>query len=144
MTNRQLLGILGSAILFIGVFMPIVKLPVVGEMNYFHNGRGDGVIVLALAVTSFVLVLIWWYRQIWITSLGSAAVLAFTFFNFQSKMSQATRQMETELKDNPFRGLADLAVQSVQLQWGWAVLVIGIVLLIAVAAMKDTADDWSR
>jgi Ca2+/Na+ antiporter len=144
MTNRQLLGILGSAILFIGVFMPIVKLPVVGEMNYFHNGRGDGVIVLALAVTSFVLVLIRWYRQIWITSLGSAAVLAFTFFNFQSKMSQATRQMETELKDNPFRGLADLAVQSVQLQWGWAVLVIGIVLLIAVAAMKDTADDWSR
>jgi Ca2+/Na+ antiporter len=144
MTNRQLLGILGSAILFIGVFMPIVKLPVVGEMNYFHNGRGDGVIVLALAVTSFVLVLIRWYRQIWITSLGSAAVLAFTFFNFQSKMSQATRQMETELKDNPFRGLADLGVQSVQLQWGWAVLVIGIVLLIAVAAMKDTADDWSR
>jgi hypothetical protein len=62
----------------------------------------------------------------------------------QSKMSQATRQMETELKDNPFRGLADLAVQSVQLEWGWAVLVIGIVLLIAVAAMKDTADDWSR
>jgi hypothetical protein len=47
MTKRQLLGIIGSAILFIGVFMPIVKLPVVGEMNYFHNGRGDGVIILA-------------------------------------------------------------------------------------------------
>jgi len=144
MTTRQLLGILGSAILFIGVFMPIVKLPVMGELNYFHNGRGDGVIILALAVTSFIFVLIRWYRQLWITSLGSAAVLAFTFFNFQSKMSQATRQMETELKDNPFRGLADLAVQSVQLQWGWAVLVIGIAFLIVVAAMKDTDDDWSQ
>ena len=139
MTNRQLLGIFGSAILFIGVFMPIVKLPVVGEMNYFHNGRGDGVIILALAVTSFVFVLIRWYRQLWITSLSSAAVVAFTFFNFQSKMSQATRQLETELK-----GLADLAVQSVQLQWGWAVLVIGIAFLIVVAAMKDTVDDWSH
>ena len=144
MTKRQLLGVLGSAILFIGVFMPIVKLPVVGEMNYFHNGRGDGVIILALAVTSFVFVLIQWYRQLWITSLSSAAVLAFTFFNFQSTMSQATRQMEAELKDNPFRGLADLAVQSVQLQWGWAVLVIGIACLIVVAAMKDTDDDWSH
>jgi hypothetical protein len=119
MTNRQLLGILGSAILFIGVFMPMVKLPVVGDMNYFQNGRGDGVIILVLAVISFLLVLIGWYRELWITSLGSAAVLAFTFFNFQSKMSQATTQLETELKDNPFRGLADLAVQSVQLQWGW-------------------------
>jgi len=144
MSNRRLLGILGSAILFIGVFMPIVKLPVVGEMNYFHNGRGDGVIILALAATSFVFVLIRWYRQLWITSLGSAAVLAFTFFNFQSKMSQATRQMETELKDNPFRALADLAVQSVHLLWGWAVLVIGIAFLIVVAAMKDTDDDWSH
>jgi hypothetical protein len=144
MTNRQLLGILGSAILFIGVFMPMVKLPVVGDMNYFQNGRGDGVIILVLAVISFLLVLIGWYRELWITSLGSAAVLAFTFFNFQSKMSQATTQLETELKDNPFRGLADLAVQSVQLQWGWAVLVIGIVLLIVVAAMKDIGDDWAR
>jgi len=93
MTTRQLLGILGSAILFIGVFMPIVKLPVVGELNYFHNGRGDGVIILALAVTSFIFVLIRWYRQLWITSPASAAVLAFTFFNFQSKMSQATSQI---------------------------------------------------
>jgi hypothetical protein len=124
--------------------MPIVKLPVVGEINYFHNGRGDGVLVLVLAVASFVLVLIRWYRELWITALGAAAIMAFTFFNFRSEMSQATRQMETELKDNPFRGLADLAVQSVQLQWGWAVLVIGIAFLIVVAAMKDTDDDWSH
>jgi hypothetical protein len=59
-------------------------------------------------------------------------------------MSQATTQLDTELKDNPFRGLADLAVQSVQLQWGWAVLVIGIVFLIVAAAMKDIGDDWAR
>jgi len=104
----------------------------------------EGRTIWIVAVTSFVFVLIRWYRQLWITSLSSAAVVAFTFFNFQSKMSQATRQMETELADNPFRGLADLAVQSVQLQWGWAVLVIGIAFLIVVAAMKDTVDDWSH
>ena len=144
MNNRQLLGILGSATLFIGVFMPIVKLPIVGELNYLHNGRGDGVFILILAVVSLVLVLIRWYRELWITSLGSAAVLAYTFFNLQSKIGQIETQMATDLKDNPFRGLADLAVKSIQLQWGWAVLVIGIVLLIAAAAMKDTAADWSR
>ena len=40
-------------------------------------------------------------------------------------------------------GLADIAVQSVQLQWGWAVLVIRIVHLIAAAAMKDTAKEFA-
>jgi hypothetical protein len=144
MTIRQLLGILGSTLLFLGVFMPIVKLPVVGDLNYFANGRGDGVLVLGLAVVSLVFVLIKWYRELWITSLGSAAILAFTFFNLQSKMSQMKAQVETDLKDNPFKGLADLAIQSVQLQWGWAVLVIAVVMLIATAAMKDAAKDWSR
>jgi hypothetical protein len=50
MTIRQLLGILGSTLLFLGVFLPIVKLPVVGDLNYFANGRGDGVLVLGLAL----------------------------------------------------------------------------------------------
>jgi hypothetical protein len=53
------------------------------------------------------------------------------------------KEKQTDLKDNPFRGLADVAVQSIQLQWGWAVLVIGIVLLVAAAAMKDTSKDFA-
>jgi hypothetical protein len=142
--NRQLLGILGSAILFVGVFLPIVRLPVVGDMNYFQNGRGDGVIVLVLSIVSLVLVLIRSYRELWTTALGSAAVLAFTFFNLQSTISEGKRQMESDLKDNPFRGLADLAMQSVQLQWGWAALIIGVALLISVAAMRDAADEWAH
>jgi hypothetical protein len=113
-------------------------------MNYFAKGRGDGVLVLMLAVASLALVLPRCYRELWITSLGSTAALAFTFFNLQSKMTQMKAQMDTDVKDNPFRGFADLAMQSVQLQWGWAVLVIGIALLIAAAAMRDKAGDWSR
>ena len=144
MRNRQLVGFLGSALLFLGVFLPIVKLPIVGELNYFANGRGDGVVVLVLAVISFGLVLFRWYWELWITGVDAAAALAFTFFNFQSGMKQVETQMQTDLKDNPFRSLANVAVRSIQLQWGWAVLVIGVVLLIAAAAMRDTAKDWSQ
>jgi len=143
MRTRQLIGFLGSALLFLGVFLPIVKLPIVGDLNYVANGRGDGVLVLVLAVVSIGCVLFRWYRELWITAFGAAGVLAFTFFNFQSNIKQATTQLQTDLKDNPFRGLADVAVQSIQLQWGWAVLVIGIVLLVAAAAMKDTSKDFA-
>jgi len=45
--------------------------------------------------------------------------------------------MENELAGNPFRGLADLAMQSVQLQWGWALLIIGAIFIIVAAAMKE-------
>jgi len=48
--------------------------------------------------------------------------------------------MESELAGNPFRGLADMAMQSVQLQWGWALLIVGAALVIASAAIKDEAQ----
>jgi len=45
--------------------------------------------------------------------------------------------METSLAGNPFRGIADLAMQSIQIQWGWAVLIVGAGFLIAAAAISD-------
>lgn len=140
MNTKQLLGLIGSIILFIGVFTPIVSVPIMGNMNYFQNGRGDGTIVLGLAVISLVLVLAKKYKGLWFTGLGSMAVLAFTFINFQMKISNMKSEMENEMAGNPFRGLADMAMQSVQLQWGWALLIVGAVLVIASATVKEDSQ----
>ena len=134
---KQLLGLIGSIVLFVGVFAPIVSVPVMGNMNYFQNGKGDGTIVLVLAVVSLVLVMAKKYRGLWFTGLSSLTVMAFSFINFQMKMSEISAQMETELVGNPFRGLGDVAMQSVQLQWGWALLVVGAGLVIASAAIRN-------
>ena len=135
--TKQLLGLIGSAILFVGVFAPIISIPIMGNMNYFQNGKGDGVIVLVLAVISFILVLLKKFKGLWFTGLGSMAIMTFTFINFQMALNNTRTQMETELTGNPFRGIADMAMQSVQIQWGWALLIIGVVLLIASAAIKE-------
>jgi hypothetical protein len=137
MNTRQILGLIGSIVLFIGVFTPIVSVPIMGNMNYFQNGKGDGTLILILAVVSLVLVLTKKYKGLWFTGVGSLAVMAFTFINFQMKISDMKSQMESQLAGNPFRGLADMAMQSVQLQWGWALLIVGAGLVIAGAAMKD-------
>ena len=52
-----MLGLIGSVVLFIGVFAPIVSVPIMGNINYFQNGQGDGMIILVLAVISLILVL---------------------------------------------------------------------------------------
>jgi hypothetical protein len=64
----------------------------------------------------------------------------YTFVNFQLRMSESKAQMDKELANNPFRGIADVAVQSIQIQWGWAVMVAGAVLLIAAAATREPAS----
>lgn len=139
MITKQSLGIIGSIILFVGVFTPIVSIPILGNMNYFQNGKGDGTVVLIFAGISLVLALAKKYKGLWFTGIGSLGIMLFTFINFQIGMSQVKNQMESELAGNPFRGLADIAMQTVQLQWGWAILVVGAGLIIAAAALKNNS-----
>jgi len=141
MNTKQIFGLIGSIVLFIGVFTPIMSVPIMGNMNYFQNGKGDGTLILILAAASLVLVLTKKYKGLWFTGVGSLTVMAFTFINFQMKISEMKSQMESELAGNPFRGLADMAMQSVQLQWGWALLIVGAGLVIACAAMKDESNE---
>jgi hypothetical protein len=143
MKTKQIYGLIGSLILFIGVFCPVVSIPFAGSMNYFQNGKGDGSFILAFALISIFLVLAEKYDGLWLTSIGSMAVMLFTFVNFQSKMSQVKADMDLELSGNPFRGIADATMQSVQLEWGWAVLVIGAILLLVSAIVKTEFDSNS-
>ena len=137
MNKKQTLGLIGSVILFIGVFTPLVSLPLVGSINYFMNGKGDGTIILILAGVSLILVLVKKYKGLWLTGLASLGTILFTFINFQRRMSGVKSEMQRDLAGNPFAGLAELAVESVQLQWGWALLVVGAVLIISSAAIKE-------
>lgn len=134
---KQLLGLSGSIILFVGVFAPIVSVPIMGNINFFQNGKGDGIIVLVLAVASLALVLIQRYKWLWLTGTGCLGVTMFTFINFQLTISQMKSQMESQLAENPFRGLVDMTMQSIQLQWGWALLIVGAGLVIASAALRE-------
>lgn len=131
--QAKMLGVIGSVLLFIGVFMPIVSVPIMGNMNYFQNGKGDGVAIIVLAVASLLCTLSNKYSGLWLTGIGSLVVMGITFYQFQSKMAEAKSAMESQLAGNPFRGLADAAMQSVQLQWGWAILLVGVAAIMVTA-----------
>lgn len=137
---KKSLGLSGSVILFLGVFTPIVSAPLVGNMNYFQNGKGDGIVIIVLAVVSAILTLMELYKGLWFSGIGSLMIMAFTFFNFHAKMNEVKAQMTSELAGNPFRGIADAALQTVQIQWGWAVLVIGAILVLSAATIKEEID----
>ena len=134
---KQILGFSGSILMFLGVFAPVISVPVMGNLNYFQNGKGDGVFLLIFALASFVLMLLKMYRLLWFTGLGSLLILIYTFINIQIKISEIKNQLESQLAGNPFRGFADAAVQSFQLQWGWALLLIATFMLFSSAAISE-------
>ena len=142
MNTRTVLGVVGGVICVIGVFAPIITIPIMGSQSYFQNGRGDGTIVLLLGISTIIATLTGRYRWNWISGFGSLGLIGFMFIRFQQAIRTATSEMQAELAGNPFAGLAEIAVQSVQLSWGLPLLVSGAILTIASAAKRRiTASD---
>lgn len=135
-TQREYLGFAGSVLLFVGVFCPIINIPVVGSVNYFMNGYGDGVIILILAVAAFFSTLQRAWKGVMLSAIVAFAVMGFTFFYFHYKMNYAREQMARELANNPFGGLAENMLNMVQLSWGWAILGVGGFCLLGAALWK--------
>jgi HEAT repeat protein len=120
-------------VLLLGVFTPIFSLPVVGNVNYFDNGKGDGILILGLATISALLTLARWYRGLWATGLASIALLAFTFTTFQLRIRRLQEDVDFRWPDSAVRGLDALAADALRMEWGWAVLGLGAILLMATA-----------
>lgn len=134
---NALAGVAGAALLAIGVFCPLVSVPIMGSLNYFMNGKGDGVVVLFFAAASVGIVLWKKFRLLLVTGGATAVLMIFSFTQFHHKMGLAQADMERSMTGNPFGGLAKAAMQSIQMQWGWAVLVLGVALLIFAGAKKS-------
>ena len=131
--TATLTALAGSAALFVGVFLPIVRFPIVGSINYFSNGRGDGAIVLVLAAVSAALAVKGAHRWLMATGLPSLMLTVVTFLRLRFHIAGMNSSLQSGLEGNPFAGLAAAFAQSVQLEFGWAVLALGPVLLMIAA-----------
>ena len=132
MTNKNL-GLLGAGLTIFGVFCPIVTAPFLGGQNYFQNGNGDGTVVLLLGGVACFFILTNRFKALFVAGALSLGVSLFTFTMLIYHLHSVKTSMETDLKDNPFAGLAEMAVQSVQIQWGWLLLLGGAACMIFAA-----------
>jgi hypothetical protein len=125
------LGIGGAVALFVGVFIPIVKLPMVGGINYLGNGDGDGVIVLVLAIVSLICMVARYYPALIATGSLVICTMLYTFLMFQHRIAN----LETE--GNMFAPIGEALLESVSLDWGFPVLIVGAGLLIAAGLISS-------
>jgi hypothetical protein len=133
---RLWLGLSGSIILFVGTFAPALSVPIVGSQNFFQNGTGYGLLLLALVGISLLSVLARNYRPLLLTGIVSLGSVLVEFIVFQQRLSSIMQETNDRLANNPFRGIADVALGSIQIQWGWAVLFVGSIVLIVAGAMS--------
>jgi hypothetical protein len=134
--KRQNFGYIGAGMLFVGCFCPLISMPLGASVTYFNSGRGDGIFIVVLSLLTFAITYKKSFKWLWATGLSSLGLLLFALYNFMALINTAKDSMESTLAGNPFRGFADLAVQSVQIQWGWALLILGSLIVLVAAIMK--------
>ena len=131
MNTQKILGLSGSAVLALGAFVPIVSFPIIGSINYFNNGQGDGILIVLLAAVAAVLAFLGQYKFLWIPGGASLVLLVITLTRFIQVVNDAQSEITDSLAGNPFAGLAEGLMASVQLQWGWMLLFLGSVVIIS-------------
>ena len=141
--QRTALGLAGSLLVLGGLFAPFISLPMVGSMTYMQLGQ-EAYLLLALALLSLLLTLVRRYRGLVVTGTACLVVVLIRVVTFQVRMAEAEREMSAELSDNPFKGLAEMAVAAVQLQWGWVVVLSGAILLILAATVRSESSQVSE
>ena len=141
MSTRQLVGLMGVVLLVIGIFVPIIHLPLIGDLNYFANGKGDGVYILGLTFISLLFIFYKMYRALWFTIFCNLCIMGITLNSFFTDLAKLKEKMNLEMVNNPFRDIAETYLQAVNLQWGWGVLAGGTLLLIVCSLMPDNKSN---
>lgn len=155
--NNRILGIIGSALLIIGIFLPIISFMGILTFSFWTFIAGSlpgedptgmvtifriiGIVILLLGIVSLVLTLKNNYKPLLGTGIVALGILVFVFIKLQSLFSQASEAAS---------GGGDMGRQmagGVGMGWGFYVLVLGAIALIVAAVMKSTVPgrtgDWT-
>ena len=139
--SSQTLGFLGVAIMVAGIFAPMARLPVVGTVSYFRDGSSEAIALFVLAAFSVFFLKKEHYSWLYGPATWSFVIISFSFYYYYDAIWQAKSSLDSELSDNPFRGLADVAMASVGLEWGWLLLFAGSILVLTAAYQKRRGLD---
>jgi hypothetical protein len=127
--------LVAAAVMALGAFCPIVHLPVVGTLNYVAGGKGDGVWIVLCAITIAGLVLTGYRRTTGFVAFVALGIMLRALIGFASAIGKAHADFAKSMDGNPFAGLGKLVLNSVGLEWGWALLVSGALAVIVLAAI---------
>lgn len=135
-SKQQLVGLTGGVVLLLGIFLPIVSMPIAGSISIFSSGRIDGYILLGLVIVSLILAFINNIKPLRITGGVSLLIVVIDFIYLLYKLNSIKGDVADKLKDNPFGGMAEAMMSTVQIQYGWVFLFIGSLLLVYAAFAK--------
>jgi len=131
--KRQNLGFIGAGLMGASCFIPLMSIPIMGNICYFSKAGGDWTIVMVLAVITASCFYAEKYKAALIPILLCAGLFIFTYLNISEKVDS----MKAGADSNIF---TDMLSNAIQFQWGWFILVVSVLVCLFAAIKAPDAD----
>jgi uncharacterized membrane protein len=135
--DSRILGIIGGVLLVIGVFCPLIGVDVLGQsmnVSYIGSGTGtswEGLVLILIGIAGIALAVLRKAKYLLILGVVAIAILAYDYFSFKSKLSEQLAGAGDAVKEQ--------MENAISMKWGWIVLILGALALIAAGAMGRNA-----
>lgn len=136
--DKKVLALVGVAVLVVGLFLPIITMPIVGSLNLLlpGGGIGDGIFVLVFALIAAGLALVGQVRHVIWPALVSLGFIGWKFFQLKGAIDAGRDQVMMQGGGSEY---AEAFGDAMQLNYlGWAVLCIGAIILLVAGIMAWT------
>ena len=126
----------GAVLLALGAFLPLVHVPKRGGVTLLATEGGwGGYTVIALALAGAALALLGRTRWTALPGVAALGVLAFAFIRVSTEIERARLRLGEGIGDDPIGQIRNLVRVNSTYSYGWAVLVIGALALVAAGVL---------
>lgn len=129
---RRIVAIIGGLLMAVGVFLPMLSIPLLRDDPFFRLSPGGAAIILALGGLTILVVLLGRYRWLYLTGLVAIALLIYTYVQVDRKKTAAQSDLKERVIDTPLKNLSHNLVSSVGLRYGWPMMLLGAAITVAV------------
>ena len=138
-------AIIGAALMIVGVFLPMVSIPIMRDNSYFELDKTGAITILVMAGLS-ALIGVWGrFRLMYITGLLSLGLLIYTYVEIDRRKTAAQSDLRERVIDTPLKNLSQNLISTVGLKYGWPMMMVGAALTVAVplvgSRLKRKAKD---
>jgi predicted membrane channel-forming protein YqfA (hemolysin III family) len=138
MSNLQILGLIGIVLLIIGLFVPLVKVPLAGGISFYDRNTTESIVVIGFATISLILIMAkrrWLLR---ITSLAIITLVSSVGIQTIRRLLSAKSTAEKIIGEKLTQKLTNVAIEQVHVYWGIAFLLVGAILILICSALIRT------
>ena len=128
---KQAVATLGAVLLMVGVFVPILGVPILHDQSMMQLRPNVGWTILGLAALTVLIALIRKFRWLYIPGVIAVGLIAYTPLAMQAQKDAIQSDIKHHIASMP-GGFFGKFVGATSLEYGWTLMMLGAILILAI------------